>query len=172
MIFVYCTTIQMSISNELDNLAKLFKIHRLNNELNYYKNNNNNEADTEKIEHLTKTVQTLENEKYNIKNKIQNAFEEIDKMVYKCCWKKLPEFHKTLKLKEYLDDKYSDRQQDREIIEKILLSAIKNKSINNNDCVTYDPAICKITDIPVLKSYDGKYKLILPSKTTKKKSYV
>lgn len=146
-----------SISNELDNLSKSFKLYRLRTELNFYQQM---EKDTnlDRINILLNIINELEGNK--IKDKIHNFFDNIDKLVYKKPWKRLPEFHKIIKIKEYLDEKYKTNDK-RNIIEELLINTIKTKDTTKGNYIIYDENICKITDIPGLKNIDGQYKLIL-----------
>jgi len=163
------------ITNELDDLAKSFKLYRFKNELDFYKSQNDKKY-SDKIDSLTKIIAGLDgiqDVKEDSKNKIQNVFNEIDKMVYKKPWKKLPNFHKNIKIKEYVSDNFKDKKNDSDIIEKILLDAVENKELNKDEYVAYDQNLCKITSIPILKQNDdGKYILEYPTKkvTKSKKS--
>lgn len=158
------------ITNELDNLAKSLKLYRFKGELNFYQSQNDNKY-SDKINQLIKIIDNLEDSQCTediSRNKILNVFDEINKMTYMKPWKKLPDFHKNVKIKEYLDEKYKDNKNDRNTIEGLLTVAIENKELNKDEYVTYDISLCKITDIPVLKKNENLFKLEFPSKKIKK----
>ena len=98
---------------------------------------------------------------------VKDLFSKIDNSVYKMPWRRLPEFHKNIKLKEYIKDKaYSNN--DTEVLEKLLIG---NAILNSEKCVTYDTTTMKITDIPAL-NYDEKtkeYKIVDINKNNKNK---
>lgn len=149
-----------NISNELDNLAKSYKLYRFKTELQEIADTD----DTNRITLLTKAIDdtTGTNKQKENKNKIQDAFEQIDKMVYMKPWNKLPDFHKKIKLKEFINENY---KSDYTKLETLLFDAIEQNLINKNIFVIYDNISCKITSIPVLKKNDdGTYKLEIPSK--------
>lgn len=152
------------ITNELDDLAKSFKLYRFRTELDFYQSQDDN-IYADRINSLTNIIINLENiskEKNNSKNKIRNAFDEIDKLVYKKPWKKIPNFHKDIKIKEYLLERFKDDNDQIEHIEKIIIDAIGNSEIKK-DFIVYDQNLCKITDITVLKqNIEGKYILEFP----------
>jgi hypothetical protein len=158
------------ISNELDDLAKSFKLYWLEGELNYYQKVDSG-LHSDKIELLTKTISGLvgaREQKDTGKSKIQSTFNEIDKMVYMKLWRKLPDFHKNVKIREYLDSNFKDKEG-REVVENLLTSAIQNKELNRDEYVQYDQSQCKIFDIPVLKNIGGQFKLVLPAKARRGK---
>ena len=153
------------ITNELDDLAKSFKLYRLKTELDFHKSRDD-DLNSDKINTLIKIITNVEGvvEKDTSKSKIQNAFDEIDKMVYKKQWKKFPNFHKNIKIKEYLLEFYETKDE-RDCIENILLNAVENKELNRDEYVIYDQDICKITAIPILKqNSEGLYFLEYPTK--------
>lgn len=156
------------ITNELDDLAKSFKLYRFKSELNFYQSQNDKKY-SEKINSLIKVIASLDGTqevKDNSKSKIQNAFNEIDKMVYKKPWRKLPNFHKNIKIKEYLFEQYKDKKKgELEYMEKMLLDAVENKKLNKDEYVIYDQNLCKITAIPILKGdLEGGFALEYPIK--------
>lgn len=159
----------LNITNELDELVKSLKLYHFKNELNFNLSQNN-DKNQDNINLLTKIINNLEKiELVDNKNKIQETFNEIDKMVYKRPWKKIPNFHKTVKIKEYLNENYKDKKI-YDTIEKILLDAIDNKNYNKFELITYDQVLCKITAIPMLKqNSEGHFALELPNKNKKSK---
>lgn len=160
----------MNITNELDDLVKSFNLYRFQNELNFYKSqNDSSQKYSSQINLLTSIINNLNNTKEvkdNSKSKIQNMFNEIDQMVYKKEWKKLPNFHKNIKIKEYLLEQYNDIKKDElKYIENMLADAVENKKLNNDEYVNYNQNLSKITNISILKkNAEGKLVLEFPTK--------
>ena len=69
-------------------------------------------------------------------------------MIFTKTWKRLPDFHKTIKVREYVVEKFE--ADAREPIEKLLCAAIQNKELNRDEYVNYDNINGRIIDIPVL----------------------
>ena len=156
------------IANELDDLAKSFKLSRLKKEKDYYKKMDY-EYHKEKIENIEKAINSLENIPKENKNKIQDAFSKIDKYLYMKPWKKLPNFHKNVKIKEYICDHYKDKtNEQRSFLENLLSEALLDTTSGINNNVIYDLNICKITAIPILKEDGDSYVLQNPIKTKSK----
>lgn len=151
----------MNISNELDELARSLKLYRFRNELNFYKSQND-EKNLIRIEKLTKIINSLESTQLvQNKDKIQHAFDDGYKFVYMKPWRRLQDFHKVVKIKEFVEERYKD-EKNKGIIEKMLLEAIEKKQLNKDNYVKYDQNISKIIDIPALKQdNDGNFKIIL-----------
>lgn len=149
------------IINEINEIAKSLKRYRFQNELIYYQSQNDNKF-IDKINNLNRIINELEdksndiilqNNENNARNKIRNVFSEADKIVYKKPWNKLPEFHKNVKIKEFVSNYYKNDE-----VEKMLLDAVGKNELKK-DHVVYDQNLCKIVDIPILKNIDGKFKL-------------
>ncbi|ARF09807.1 hypothetical protein Indivirus_3_56 [Indivirus ILV1] len=86
----------------------------------------------------------------NVQQQKETIFKEIDKYTYKKQWNKLPPFHKTVKLTEYLDEHIQDKQIKNELLEKLKDHAT-NGRINTKKYVVYDPNEEKILLLPCLK---------------------
>lgn len=182
-----------TIANELDDLAKSFKLDRLKTEYGHYKilvEGNNDDGNTEndengendendniavgvnnnmqKLEQLEAAINSYEILFKENKNKIQDAFSQIDKYVYMKPWKKLPNFHKNVKIREYVLERYKDHKE----VEKILMDAVESNELKINSSVVYDQSLCKILDIPILKENSGKYYLEAPKKISRGKKIV
>ena len=139
-----------SPSQELDNVAKSLKIYALTNLF----------ADTSDpaIQHkIHQQIQLLQEELVRQPvNKIQEAFKEINKQLYHQPWKKLPNFHKLIKLAEYVKEKYNaDTNLDQ--LNILLKAKLESKELPDK-LVTYDIDLGKITDIKTIK-YDEADKI-------------
>jgi len=89
-------------------------------------------------------------------NDITPMFTEIDKYIYKCEWTKLREFHKIVKLKEYVNSLKANKDTKNELI-KILEKQLRNKELKNKQ-VNYTPSnetITKINGVSELDEYQS-----------------
>ncbi len=148
---------------ELDNLRESFIKQHLINE----RNNNTNINDERKL-NLDGLISELSNTEIIIKkNKEKNNKEKedinksIDIYLYQKKWNKLIDFHKIVKIKEYLKDKYST-DPNLEQLTLLLLNAIDEKKINSVKFVDYDDKKSCIINIPCLKKDENnKYYLVI-----------
>ena len=147
------------IVNEIDNLSKIYKLYRFKNELNYYLSQDVNTY-SDKINKLNQIITNLETSN---KKTVHDVCDQINKLVYKKPWNKLPNFHKNVKINEYIVEHYKDNKD----LEKLLSDAVNDKLLNSNKYVVYDQLLCKIIEIPVLKEKDGKFILEFHKKKTK-----
>ena len=105
-----------------------------------------------KLETILKQVSTPTTSKHV---GVKDLFSNIDNTVYKMPWRKLPEFHRNVKLREYVKEKSLDISQ----VEKLLIS---NPILNSEKCVIYSSELMKIVDVPSLIFDDElkKYKIV------------
>ena len=89
-----------------------------------------------------------------------NIFKEIDKYTYKKPWTKLLAFHKIVKIKEFVKEKYGDGDMQGEIVTK-LSEFINDGKINTKKFVVYDPNMEKILSMSclVVDTEGGVYKI-------------
>lgn len=76
--------------------------------------------------------------------------EMVENYMFKKRWKNLPECHKIIKIREYIEENY-ESVDDRKKIEENLIAAIHKKKLNSDKSVDYDPANEKIISISLLK---------------------
>jgi hypothetical protein len=81
--------------------------------------------------------------KLSVTEERNDMFKEFNKHVYKKQWTKLLAFHKIVKLKEYIKEKYGEGELQDEIVTK-LSAHINDGKINTKKFVTYDPNAEKI----------------------------
>ena len=143
-----------TISNELENLAKSFKIYRFSTELGNLKENNDDDAKIEKISKILNSLNDIP-DSITVTNKIHSAFSEIDKQVYKKPWSKLPDFHRIIKMKEYISENYPEDKS----MQELLLDSINKHKLNTDKTVIYDQIRCKIVSIPALVKEDNCFKV-------------
>jgi len=100
----------------------------------------------ERIDNLKKLINevNIENKKRTDKGKIN--FDEIDNYVYKKPWKKLADFHKIEKLKEFSINSLNSTKNQKKFLSE-LLKLFKDKKLNKKDIISYDVKECKITSI-------------------------
>jgi len=78
-----------------------------------------------------------------------NMFKEIEQYTYKKQWNKLLPFHKIVKLKEFIKEKYGEGTMQDEIIVK-MSQYINDGKINTKKFVVYDPNAEKILSMSCL----------------------
>ena len=164
----------MAIINEIDEIAKMLKLHRYKSELDFLNMPNDDSNDDKKkkknkistiieiindIDPDYKIETILRTKESNSFIKTKNMFSEMTKMVYMKPWKKLPEFHRIVKLKEYIEKNYGNDTDKYKNIESLLLGAIEKKELGRDDHVIYDTQNCEIISIPILKETNGAFKL-------------
>jgi hypothetical protein len=94
----------------------------------------------------------LSKKEYQNKSKTLNKeLDELNQCVYKKSWTRLPIYHKTIKMEEYIDyiipDSHKDMQ--KELI-TVLTDIIESKKLNSIKQVEYDSTNCKIIKINIL----------------------
>jgi hypothetical protein len=125
----------------------LFKIEYLNEleDLEFDKTKN-----TDRIDLINKII----NENYTDKvkktnNSLNNMFDEIEHSMYNKPWIKLQNYHKIIKLKEYIDKTFDKSQKKN--IEKICIDSVNLGNLNKNNKVDYNVNEQKIISITALK---------------------
>lgn len=151
----------MDIPAQLDNIRIANFNSKLNNELDYLKNvtimtpfeNGHDITPEERIVMLETIIKQPGIYQNTVQQQRDNMFKEIDKYTYKKQWNKLPAFHKTVKLTEYMNDNFKDinsKEKTRLIAE--LTDHAKNGRINTKKYVIYDPNEEKILSLPCVKT--------------------
>ncbi|AYV76956.1 MAG: hypothetical protein Barrevirus5_15 [Barrevirus sp.] len=158
----------MDISNQLDTIKIANFNNKINNELNYMKTVSiltpfangqavNLEERIKVLEQIIKQPGLYQN---SVQKQRDHLFKEIDKYTYKKQWNKLPPFHKTVKINEYLLEHIKDKKVRDALSDKLADHALKGQ-INNKKYVVYDPNEEKILLLPCLKiikdEKDGTY---------------
>jgi hypothetical protein len=131
---------QQNISKEIDNIAKSLKLYYLMNLL----NNTEEEVNKSKIQEEINIINMQK--ELEKQDKIQNAFKDTDKLIYNQLWRKLPIFHKLIKIKEFINLKYDGS----ETIENILISKLNNKELPDKHII-YDTKLGVTKDITNIK---------------------
>lgn len=133
-----------SVNIEIERTKKRLFIQRLENEL------NDEDADKDD-EHYKKIKQIYE--KLTSKTTNLNLDQLLTKAgddVYNKKWNRLPDYHKLQKIKEYLDEKYKNTTERKEI-EETLKKRIADGTLNSVKFVDYDNVECKIKKITLSK---------------------
>lgn len=145
----------MNFNNKVDLIKNNLKKKRFENELNYLtnetKNNQTTEETTNRIGSLTKIIELIEKENMNANpNKGKDKyFEEIDKYIYKKPWNRLNNYHKIVKIKEFIKTEYPEIIQDK-LLKEISQYAEDGK-LNTKKHVEYDPKTESIKKIYAIK---------------------
>jgi hypothetical protein len=127
-----------SVQSDLDQIVKGLRLYHFTQELESSKQ----QLDNPRIEKLETILSNLTHKNHSVKDEF---FHKMDTIVYRNNWRKLPDFHKTVKLKEFIKENYEDYQ---DVLEKLLL---KNPDLNSEKSVEYDSTLMKITNILILK---------------------
>ena len=125
------------IKNSIDNKYILTYIDKLNNK-NNNKNNeeykNNTETDSANIVSITSDVN-----------------------LYKKSWSKLNIIHKTIKIKEFVNNLKINCEKNRDKIKNELIDLLKKKILTNKDKVVYDEERGVIVSLTELEYNNGMY---------------
>lgn len=129
-----------TIYSEFDAIRKTLLIKRINNEL-------NDTTDDERKEQLNSILNSFS--KAPETTTLGETLKGINQNIYKTDWHYLPKFHKISKIKEYVRQKFTDKNIINNV-EELLTSAIKLNELNSVKFIVYDKHECRITDIPDL----------------------
>lgn len=91
------------------------------------------------------------------KNKDNNLFDNMDQYLFNKPWNRLPEVHKFIKIKEYVNKSliiYENEKKERLI--KQMFTAVKQKKLTRKGSVNYDSINCRIISVPNLKYNKSK----------------
>jgi len=130
--------------------------NKLKNELNYLKEENNSVTSFTNLSNRYDRIKLLEiileipiDQQTSVEQQKETMIKEMSQYVYRKQWNKLHEFHKIVKIKEYVKEHVKDPQMQNEITEK-LVEHISNGMINTKKYVVYDPNAEKILNLPCL----------------------
>ena len=83
---------------------------------------------------------------------IQKRLSKVDELLFKRPWNKLSYIHKKQKIEEFIDGYLFEANNDNiNKIKKQIFFDLKNKRLNSNKRVTYDPVTTVILNIENLK---------------------
>lgn len=153
----------MDISVQLEQIRSNNFKQKIENEIKYLKENGklnifSNYQDTnmeERLEWLNIILDNINKDDkivkpdVDVKQKRKDMFSEIDKYTYKKQWNKLTNFHKLVKIKEFITENYEANNFRDEILAKLTLR-IDDNTFNTKKYVIYDPNAEKILSIPAL----------------------
>lgn len=145
----------MNPSADIDTIKQQNFIFKIQSEMDYLKKNDKSFglSETEITDRLQLLEDIMNNKeckrKMTVADEKNNLFKEIDKYTYKKQWNKLLAFHKIVKIKEFIKDKYGDGPLQDEINTK-LSTYINEGKINTKKYITYDPNAEKILSVSCL----------------------
>lgn len=135
----------LSIFYEFEKYQKELLYKKLSNEYDYMVLNKINNKESEILNEIITFINT--HNKNNIK---PNYFDEhLDDYAYSKNWNKLTDFHKSIKIKEFVNEFYNS---DEEILKNIM-NAFINKKLSTSKSVEYDPINKKIISIKLLSLF-------------------
>jgi phosphoenolpyruvate carboxylase len=132
----------INIDNKIEEIRKECILHRFNNELDNTKDNGRKET-IKKIINEMEGVTKYKHDNNKTEQTMKDMFAKLDKQVYMQTWNKLQDFHRLVKIKEFVDTNYADDKR-------------------------YDTNEQKITKIVNLKENDKKEFMMVAEKTKKK----
>lgn len=133
-----------SLNIEVEKFKKKFFIERLNNEI------NNIEPTSDRYNELKKILDQLTHTDVSL-NSLNSLLDSASNDMYKKKWNKLSNYHRTQKIKEYLNDEYEQSNELTEL-EKKLLGYVTNGKLSSCKNVIYNADICKIEKIIIDKN--------------------
>jgi len=151
--------------NTITKLQQACKLFRYQNEIDCMKQNKQEDADRIKIlsERVTKVQKQIKDAEQNSstkqsvdEKKSNELFDGLRNCIYKKPWARLPEFHKIVKVKEYvLSLKIQDKKQKQQLYDN-LVKGIKEKKLTKKNNVVYDSDKGIITQINCVKFNEDK----------------
>lgn len=146
----------LAISLEIEKICMDDTFYFLENELSRVKDVT--ECDKKKkktyVTHLRENMENLGNnlkllrrkgKKKSVKKEDAGLYQSMDKFLFKKPWHRLPEFHKVVKIKEFVNMSNLSKKEKTKMIAKIMKET-KNRTIKSKD-VTYDKENERITGI-------------------------
>ena len=90
---------------------------------------------------------------------IQSEVTYSDDYIYKKPWTKLPQIHKIITMKKYVNKLLIENNKEKNNLINKLKNLIKNKVLTKKDTVNYDKIKGRIISIPCLSYKAGKYNI-------------
>jgi hypothetical protein len=154
------TLIQYTImDHDINKVIEFCTLQKFRNELEDLKVR---EPESDKIAKLEKIIENyLEKSKPKQKTKaVSDIFGELDQYLYKKPWIKLTDFHKAIKIKEYVGKLIFDTPEKQQELLDSVMAALEEKKLSKKDTVNYDSfngeivAINKVIFVKEHKSYE------------------
>lgn len=141
-----------SIYNEIGSIIKSNIIYRFALEL-------DDTNDKERKIQISKVIALLNNKtsEESVKIKKNKMFEDIDIQVYNQKWSKLDNYHREVKIKEYIKREYNDHKYKEQLLE-ILLEKLNDNKLKTRKYIRYDSSKAEITSINNLEENDDGFK--------------
>lgn len=138
--------------------ASIFRT-RFQHELDYLLKNLDKNLDEERDEEQEEAIhnrisqlkQILENHDKEQEEKNKDTIQEINDLVYKKAWNRLPVFHRIVKFKEYISSTDLFNKKQKKFLLKEGLRLLEDKKWGTKKYVEYDSSNCKILSIPAIK---------------------
>lgn len=138
--------------DDIDRIRKTLVLVKYENEYNYLNSQEQTEdfiaSNNARINYLKTQIEITTQERKNIKSvedKKNDITDNLSEFVFKKPWTRLPEYHKKIKLNEYVESQNLDKENKKILLNK-LLEMMKNKELNKKT-LTYDPETTKIIEI-------------------------
>lgn len=108
-------------------------------------------------ERSTEQIEAKKSPLIKEKTKGINLFDNMDQYMFNKPWNRLPEVHKFIKIKEYVNKSLIiyDYEKKEKLIKQMFI-AVKQKKLTRKGSVNYDTVNCRIVSIPNLKYNKAK----------------
>lgn len=159
---------QHNYENKIEEIQRKIKVKHLQ-ELIKKLNSDNNDFHIKDLQKIVKILKerSLQQNDYqqlspskNVDNNKINSnklFDNIDQYMFNKPWNRLPEVHKLMKIKEYVNKSliiYENEKKEKLISQ--MFTAVKQKKLTRKGSVNYDSINCRIISIPDLKYNKAK----------------
>ena len=155
---------EINYDNKIEIIQRKIKIKHLN-ELIKKSNSDGKDyhiKDLQKIIKMLKerSMDQIEAKKSPVKkesSKNTKLFDNMDQYMFNKPWNRLPEVHKFIKIKEYVNKSliiYENEKKEKLI--KQMFAAVKQKKLTRKGSVNYDAVNCRIISVPSLKYNKNK----------------
>jgi len=155
---------EINYDNKIEVIQRKIKIKHLN-ELIKKSNSDGNEYHVKDLQKIIKMLKERSTEQIEAKKspvkkentKDRNLFDNMDQYMFNKPWNRLPEVHKFIKIKEYVNKSliiYENEKKEKLI--KQMFTAVKQKKLTRKGSVNYDTVNCRIVSVPNLKYNKAK----------------
>ncbi len=140
----------MDTSLHIDSIRKQLLLQSFKNEIKFLTSDTTHTSSKDKLVQLETILGQIEKTNdVGEKKNVEKLFDEVDKVIFRRPWNRLPPIHKIVKIKEYLTNFVKDDIL-RTKISDDLINLVNTNKLNTKKHVVYDPIKEQIESIPVL----------------------
>jgi len=151
---------EINYDTKIDNIQRMIKIKHLqelvkklkSDESDYHINDLNIIIKILKDRNNEISDQKIEVKESRRTKGTDNLFNKMDQYMFNKPWNRLPEIHKLIKIKEYVNNSLIIYEtQKKEKLIKVMFNHVKQKNLTKKGSVNYDQVNSRIVSIPSLK---------------------